>query len=134
MITILLLRNGECHINSYRLTNGNYRTICSKTVEKNSQANTLAADDTFPGTCSICKRYYDEMYRSDLDYAAAMARNESTNNLRSTLEYNRSGIIGPESDYMGMETREWWRLNKYQRLIPKAKPKGKKFRSKYRLK
>ncbi len=127
MLTVLLLQNGECHINSYRLTNGNYRTVCSKTVDKNSHANTLSADDTFPGTCTTCKVYYDEMYRDDLDYRASMARSMSAINLQSTLEHHRGNLAGPQAEYYDFEKRTWWRLTKYQKLVPKGKQKKRKF-------
>lgn len=132
MLTVLLLQNGECHINSYKLSNGNYRTVCSKTVDKQSHVNTLSADDTFPGTCPTCRRYYDEMYQDDLDSKAAMARSMSNINLKSTLDHHRANIAGPEADYSEIEDRGWWRLTKYQRLIPKGKQKKRKL-NKYKF-
>jgi len=126
MIIVLLLQNGECHISSYRQTNGNYRTICSKTVDKNSNTNTLSADDIFPGTCSICKRYYDEMYSEDSSSKSALVRLSSTSSLKSVLDHHRAGVAGPEIDYYDIDERRWYKLSKYQRLIPKAKSKKRK--------
>lgn len=126
MMLVLLLPNGECHINSYRLTNGNYRTVCAITIEKNAQNNTLSADDTFPGTCETCKRYYDEMYQDDLNHQPAMARSITYNKYQSILDYHRSGIMGPEVDHYGIEERQWWRINKYKGHVNGRKEKPKK--------
>jgi len=126
MIIVFLLQNGECHISSYRRSDGNYLTICSKIVDKNSYANTLGTDDTFSGTCSICKSSYDKRSKHDLLFKPAFARSSNISNLWSTLEHHREGIAGPEANFYGFEDRIWYKLFKYQKMIAKANPKKHK--------
>lgn len=125
MLTVLLLRNGESHIVSYRQPNGNYRTICAKTILKTSRLNTLSLDNTYNGICAICKKHADSMYQDDLNDFTVMARNNSTFHLARRLEHNRDGIEGPSMTYYDIEDRNWQRLNKYKKLVPKAKKTGK---------
>lgn len=120
MFVIIMLRNGEIHIVDYRLGNGSYRTICSKTYSKNLQMNTLAADNTFSGTCDTCKSRYDEMYLSDLNYEPRMARNETQFKYQDVLEFHRYDIDGPRVKYEDTISGQWWpKLVKYKRLIQK---------------
>lgn len=130
MLTILLLRTGEQHVVSYRQPNGSYRTLCGKVVAKSTLMNTLSADATYSGLCDICKKHADSSYEDDLNDYTAMVRNQSTAHLPRRLEYNRSGIEGPQMDHYGVESRDWHTLNKYKKLIPKAKVKVKKKKKK----
>lgn len=125
MLTILMLRNGENHIVSFRRPNGNYNTICGKMIVKSPQINTISADNTFTGLCPNCKKDSDSMYSDDLNDFTIMARNNSTFHLSRRLEYNRDGIQGPDVTYYDIEDRNWYKFNKYKKLIPKAKKTGK---------
>lgn len=121
MLIFLMTRKGEMHIVKYTLNNGKgFRTICSKTFLKSSLLNTLGADNTFPGTCSTCKAYYDEMYLSDLNQAPIMALNETLLKYPDILDFNRYGLEGPEAEYEDTIDKKWWpKLTKYQRLLQK---------------
>jgi hypothetical protein len=120
MFIVIMLRKGDIHIVNYRMSNGNYRTICSKTFSKKLKLNTLAADNTFDGICSTCKHHYDEMYLSDLNVATYMARNETQLKYNNILDFNRYNIEGPQIKYEDAVGRRWWpKLVKYQRLIQK---------------
>ncbi len=121
MLIFLLTRKGEAHIVNYTMNNGkSFRTICSKTFTKNSLLNTLGADNTFPGTCTTCKAYYDDMYLSDLNIAPAMARNETQFKWPDMLDFHRYEIEGPKVEYEDIACKRWWpKLIKYQRLLQK---------------
>ncbi len=121
MLIFLMTRKGETHIVNYTMNNGkSFRTIYSKTFTKNLLLNTLGADNTFPGTCSTCKAYYDEMYLSDLNVEPTMARNETQFKYPDVLEFNRYEIDGPKVKYEDVTERRWWpKLVKYQRILQK---------------
>lgn len=121
MFVVIMLRAGDVHIVDFTLNSGKqYRTICSKTFSKNLKMNTLAADNTFPGTCSTCKAFYDEMYLSDLNIEPRMARNESQFRYYNLVDYHRYEMEGPTVKYEDRVFRRWWpKLIKYQRLLQK---------------
>ena len=121
MFVVIILRTGDIHIVDYTINNGKkYRTICSKTFSRNLKMNTLAADNTFLGTCATCKAFYDEMYLSDLNIEPRMARNESQFRYNNILDYNRYEMEGPRMQYEDSINRRWWpKLVKYQRLLQK---------------
>lgn len=123
MFVFIMLRTGVTHIVNYRLGSGGFRTICSKTYHKVSQVNsitTLAADNTFPGMCMTCKKYYDEMYLSDLNEEPTMARNEVQLKHENIVDFQRYDIEGPKAKYEDVSGKKWWpKLIKYQRLVQK---------------
>lgn len=123
MFAVLFTRNGDVHAVSYRLNNGNYRTICGKNFPKSTMMNTLASDNTFPGICSTCKSYYDEMYLDDLEYDPRLACSESSTKYNDVLEFQRFNIEGPKARYEDLMDRHWQRLVRYQRLAKKSKKK-----------
>lgn len=121
MFIFLMTRKGETHIVNYTMNNGkSFRTVCSKTFSKNLVLNTLAADNTFPGTCETCKSHYDEMYLSDLNIAPTMARNETQFKYPDILDFQRYEIEGPKVKYEDIVDRRWHPKSiKYQRLLQK---------------
>jgi len=125
MFVVIMPQDKEMHIVSYRLGNGSYRTICAKTFPRNMKTNTLAADDTFPGLCSYCKAYYDEMYHADLNHFPEMARNEGQWKWFGIVRFNRSNEQGPKAKYEEvLEYKIWRKLGKY-RIIYKDRYKKK---------
>lgn len=118
MLTALFLRNQEAHIVSFRLSNGNYRTICGKVTQKKDRVNTLAADNTFPGTCSVCKNFYDEMYQADLNASPNEARSQTVTNMKTKFSWHEYHLIGDSHKYANMDHKFWPKLHKLSKLIP----------------
>jgi hypothetical protein len=97
--------------------NGNYRTMCSKTFTKKMWLNTLAADNTFPGICTTCKTYYDDMYISDLNDDPQMARNEVQMGYYDLPDWHHADIEGPKAKFEDTMDRRWGKLIRYQRQL-----------------
>lgn len=121
MFVVIILRSGESHAVSYRLTNGSYRTICGKTYAKSASMNTISTDDTFPGMCRNCKSYHDEMYKDDLNYDPRMARSEASSQYKEIPEYHKYDIIGPKAQFEQHFERRWPKLIRYQRMPQKIR-------------
>lgn len=121
MFIALFLRNGKIHIVSYRQRDGNYRTICNKTIKPIDRINTMASDNTFSGICENCKSAHDEMYLSDLEHDKAMAHSTSSNNYISLRDYHQADFMGPKNDYETLMDKSWHKLSKYQRLVNRTK-------------
>ncbi len=121
MLITIMTRTGETHIVHHTSNSGRFfRTFCSKTFSKNLNLITLAADNTFSGTCQTCKAYYDEMYVSDLNEIPAMARNQTQIKYYELLNYHRNGHAGPQFELEESIQNRWWgKLVKYQRLLQK---------------
>lgn len=121
MFVALYLRTGQIHIVSYRQRDGNYRTICNKTIKPIDRLNTLAADNTFPGMCRTCKSDHDSMYQADLDDDPRMARNTSQNDYIFYSKWHHGDFMGPKREYEHLVERTWYKLVRYQRLITRSK-------------
>jgi hypothetical protein len=119
MFTVLILRQGPIHIVNWRQPNGGFRTVCSKTFTRSDLMNVIAADNTFPGICSTCKRYTDEMYQSDLD---TMPRSARSRPLADVVEFNRADFLGPRAKFEDILVRRVsTKIIKYQRLRNRTK-------------
>lgn len=124
MFIITISRNGNIHIVNYQLHNSDFRTMCGKTVSKNDHILTLAADNTNDLMCKECKRDYDEMYLSDLNYHLSMARSAKNVMYDKLLKLNRNESLGPKKYILSM-IRYWEPLISYQRLVKRNKKYGK---------
>lgn len=113
-------RSGTSHIVSFRLGNGNWRTVCGKVLKKELTMTILAADNTYPGLCSSCKSTEDYIYKQELKYNPRIARNCFQNHMCHTVDYIQNGMMSVSENYHFLEKRHWRKLKQYQLLVPRA--------------
>ena len=122
MFSILILRTGPIHIINWHHPNGHFRTACGKSFTKNDKANTLAADNTFPGICSTCKSYYDQLYQADLDYSPTTLRSSGLLNREDIVDLHKMDLVGPRAKFTAsLEYRISVKMIRYQRLVHRSK-------------
>jgi hypothetical protein len=109
MFIFLIDRHGSTHVVDYQNSQGRYRTLCSKIFTRKDNITTLAADNTFSGLCRECKRYYDDMYNSDLEDDLQMVRSNQ-NGMYSLLDFHRAEIMGPKDKHELSLERVWTKL------------------------
>jgi hypothetical protein len=111
MFVFLIDRFNETHIVDFKNIQGKYRTLCAKIFFQKQNIITLAADNTFNGICINCKRYYDEMYLSDLNDDVRMARS-AMNDHSNIIMFHKMDLLGPRALYESSWERVWSKLNK----------------------
>jgi hypothetical protein len=114
MFIFIMDRFNSTHIVDFKNNQGKYRTICGKYFFQNIV--TLGADNTFNGICKSCKRYYDEMYFSDLEEVIRMARSTTTD-YSSFPEFHRYNFMGPRANYEMTWDRSWGKLSKARSFL-----------------
>jgi hypothetical protein len=122
MFIVLMPRLGLSHILSYRLANGNWRSLCNKILIQDSTMLTLSADNTYSGLCRICKDDQDCNYQDELNYDPRESRNNFQSSLYRIVDYIQSGLTSTEDAYGNIVKRRWRRLERYKHLLnPKIK-------------
>lgn len=119
MFLFVINRNGKTHIVDY-YSNYRYRVICGEVLYKKNHITTLSADNTFNYICKNCRKYYDDMYNSDLNCDPRMAYGEPRR-LPDLLLFNSVGFFGPQEDYLLSVNRVWSKFNRYKQLINRNK-------------
>jgi len=119
MFIFLNSRKGKTHIVDY-YSNSRYRVVCGEVFYKKNHLTTLAADNTFSQICKNCRKTYDDMYKSDLEFDPKMVYGEPRR-LQDLLEFNSVGFYGPHEDYVLDTNRVWGKLNRYKYLVNRNK-------------
>lgn len=111
MFVFIMDQYKDTHVVDFKNVQGKYRTLCGKNFFQNQNITTLGADNTFNGICPICKKYYDEMYLSDLEESVRLARSRVTHhkNFRSFHQHN---FLGPKVNYEDAWERVWTKLSR----------------------
>ncbi len=116
MFIFIMSRSNETHVIDFKNVQGKYRTLCGKTFHQKQNITTLGSDNTFSGICQTCKRYYDEMYFSDLNNDVRIVRS-TIRDSSSLLTYHRYDFIGPKATYEPAWDRRWNKLNRAKSFI-----------------
>jgi hypothetical protein len=109
MFVFIMDRHDNIHIVDFQHSNNKYRTLCSKIYFQKECITTLASDNTFDGICQKCKRYYDDMYASDLDEYPRIARS-NVNDVNNLADYHKLEFLGPKNKYEISWERVWTKL------------------------
>src|SRR5574339_89618 len=117
MFVFLIDRKGTTHVVDYQNNSGRYRTICSKLFHQKENIITLAADNTFDGLCRDCKRFYDDMYNSDLEDDIQMARSQVQPGMYTLVDFHRMELMGPKDKYEMAWDRVWTKLTRARGLL-----------------
>lgn len=112
MFVFIISRSNDTHVVDWKNIQGKYRTLCGKFLFQRQNIITLGADNTFPGICLTCKRYYDEMYSVDLENDIRMLRS-SIRDHSSLPIFHRYNFRGPKAEYESTLRggRSWNKLN-----------------------
>ena len=116
MFVFIMDRHDNVHIVDFQQAGNKYRTLCSKVYLQKECITTLAADNTFSGMCDKCKKYYDDMYISDLEYIPRIARS-NIQDMTTLADYHQLEFLGPKSKYEMAFDRIWTKLNRAKRYI-----------------
>lgn len=123
MFIFILDRFNGTHVVDFKNNQSKYRTLCGKIYFQKQNITTLAADNTFNGMCSVCKKYYDEVYLSDLNEDIRIAR-AGASNYKNTLMFHKIDMLGPKASYEIVWERNWSKLS---RAKSAAKIKSNKY-------
>lgn len=110
MFVFLIDRKSNLHIVDFQHAQGRYRTICGKIYHQKDKISTLSADNTFDGLCQDCKRFYDDMYSSDLEDDIRVARSNVFHSMSHIADYHHLEFLGPKSKYEALWERIWTKL------------------------
>lgn len=116
MFVFTIDQGNNIHIVDFKNNQGKYRTLCGKTCFQKQNITTLGADNTFNGMCSICKKYYDEMYLSDLNEDIRIARTSFSNH-KNKLMFHQIDLLGPKALYEIVWERNWTKLSKAKSIF-----------------
>lgn len=116
MFIFIMGRSDDTHVVDFKNIQGKYRTLCGKTFYQKQNITTLGADNTFPGICQTCKKYYDEMYSSDLESDIRILRS-TIRELSSIPTYHRYDFIGPKAKYEPVWDRAWSKLTRAKSVL-----------------
>lgn len=116
MFVFIIDRSNKTHVVDFKNNQGKYRTLCGQTYYQNQNITTLSADNTFNGICQNCKRYYDEMYLSDLNEAIRIARS-AINDHSNIVMFHKMDLMGPKASYETAWGRVWSKLGKAKLVI-----------------
>lgn len=116
MFIFITSRSNETHIVDFKNIQGKYRTLCGKICYQKQNITTLGSDNTFPGICPTCKRYYDEMYKSDLEENIRILRSSIRDN-ENLLSYHRYEFAGPKAEFEPAWDRVWTKLIRFKSII-----------------
>jgi len=121
MFIVLFPRIGIPHIFSYQLSNGHFRAVCGKILIKEKTTIILAADQVYPGLCSVCSQEIKNMYENDLKSEPRIARNYWQMRLENLRDCHYQEMLGPSVPTINMINRKWKKLIKYINTLVKNK-------------
>lgn len=108
MFVLYINRHNQAHILNFRMQNNALRMLCGKTWPGSGRYITLAADDTFPGICTDCKRRMDTTHQVDIERDLPHAYNNAQSQYRSLRQHHQNGLLGPQDSYEYLEHKKPW--------------------------
>lgn len=122
MILVIMNRDGQMHIFAYRQVDGNYRTVCEKTIARTSRMNTISSDNSFSGLCDACKKQFDLAYYFNLEYNINILRNKNQLQYYTLRKYHQHEMLGPTESYSYLERKNNWpKLARLKKTLRKVK-------------